>query len=65
MPEQRPVLSLAFDQTLRRLDRVDRNDPICEIVARKIVQIGETGATNAVAIAEMAVRGAAWPQIVA
>jgi hypothetical protein len=53
-PEQRHILELAFNATLRKLDLVDRNDPICEMVARKIIQIGATGITNAVAISEMA-----------
>jgi hypothetical protein len=55
-PEQRHVLSLAFDSTLRRLNLVARNDPICEIVAGKIIEIWDRGATNAVAITELAVR---------
>ena len=53
-PEQRHVLTLAFEHTLRKLDLVDRNDPICEIVARKIIEIAANGATSAVAIAEIA-----------
>jgi hypothetical protein len=35
---------------------VDRADPICEIVARKIIAIWKSGVTNAVVIAEMAFR---------
>jgi hypothetical protein len=55
-PEQRHTLELAFNATLRKLNVVDRNDPICEIVARKIIEIGATGVTNAVAISEIAFR---------
>jgi hypothetical protein len=55
-PEQRHVLTLAFDQTLRKLNLVDRDDPVSEIVARKIIEINATGVTNAVAISEIAVR---------
>ena len=33
-------LKQAFNLALCGLDLVDRNDPICEIVARKIVEIG-------------------------
>ena len=54
--EQRHVLSLAFDRTLRRLGLVDRNDPICEMVARKIIEVSAGGVTNAVAISEIALR---------
>lgn len=55
-PEQRHVLELAFKRTLSKLNLVDRNDPICEIVARKIIEIEATGVTNAVAISEIAFR---------
>jgi hypothetical protein len=53
-PEQRHVLSLAFDDALRKLNLVDRNDPICEMVARKIIEIN--GVTDPIAITEIAVR---------
>jgi hypothetical protein len=55
-PDQRHVLELAFKNTLCRLNLVDRSDPICEIVAHKIIEIAASGATNAVAIAEIAFR---------
>jgi hypothetical protein len=55
-PEHRQALELAFSHALRRLELVDRNDPICEIVAHKVIKIGASGADDAVAIAEMAVR---------
>jgi hypothetical protein len=54
--EEQAVLNRAFDRTLRKLHLVDRNDPICEIVARKVIEIGATGVTNPVAISEIAVR---------
>lgn len=54
--QQRHVLELAFNSTLRKLELVDRDDPICEIVARKIIEIASSGVTNAVAIAEIAFR---------
>jgi hypothetical protein len=55
-PEERSVLKLAFDRTLRKLYLVDRNDPVCEIVARKIIEIGASDATNPTAISEIVVR---------
>lgn len=54
--EQRHVLELAFNNTLCRLSLVDRNDPLCEMVARKIIEVEATGVTNAVAISEVAFR---------
>jgi hypothetical protein len=55
-PERRHVLQLAFDNTLRKLDLVDRNDPICDIVARKVIELGANSNTNAIAISEIAYR---------
>ena len=55
-PAEREVLNLAFIRALRLLHLKDRSDPICEIVARKIVEIGATGASDPVAISEIAAR---------
>jgi hypothetical protein len=42
-PEQISILSEAYEQTLRTLCLVDRNDPITEMIAKKIIEIGQTG----------------------
>ena len=55
--EQQHVIELAFDYTLRKLSLVDRNDPVCEVVARKVIEVGTSGFTNAVAIGMVPVRG--------
>jgi hypothetical protein len=55
-PAQQEILNLAFIRALRLLHLVDRNDPICEIVARKIMEIGAAGARDPVVISEIAVR---------
>jgi hypothetical protein len=55
-PEQLHVLSLAFDDALRKLHLMDRNDPICEMVARKIIEINARGVADPIAITEIAVR---------
>ena len=47
---------LAFIRALRLLHLVDRNDPVWEIVARRIIEIGATGAGDPVVISEIAVR---------
>ncbi len=51
-PEQRHALELAFNRTLRKLNLVDRNDPICAMVARNEIEM--SGESNAVVISEMA-----------
>ncbi len=54
--EQRHVYELAFNATLRKLNLIDRTDPICEIVARKVIEVGSSGVTNALAISEIALK---------
>jgi hypothetical protein len=55
--EQQHVLVLAFNNTLRRLNLVDRaDDPLCDQVARKVIDVGTRGVTDAVAITEIACR---------
>ncbi len=49
--DQQHAIELAFNYTLIKLSLVDRNDPICDMVARKVIDIGTSGVTNAVAIA--------------
>jgi hypothetical protein len=39
-------LKQAFNLALNGLHLVDRSDPICEIVARKIIEIGLDGIRN-------------------
>ena len=55
-PAQQEILNLAFIRALRLLHLVDRNDPVCEIVARKVIEIGATGAGDPVVISEIAAR---------
>jgi hypothetical protein len=53
-PEEISRLVAAYEQALRALDLVDRNDPVAEIVAKKIIEIGKRGG-DAVEIAKLAV----------
>ena len=53
-PEGVDRLIAAYQQTLRSLDLVDRHDPIAEIVAKKVIEIGKRGG-DAVEIAKLAV----------
>jgi hypothetical protein len=41
-PEEIKRLNVAFACALRSLSLVDRNDPLSEMVARKIIEIGAT-----------------------
>ena len=53
-PEQRYVCELAFEATLKKLGLVDRNDPVCEIVAQKVIRIAATSTAEPSSISEAA-----------
>jgi hypothetical protein len=42
-PEQIERLRSAYARTMRSLRLVDRDDPIAEIVAKKVIEIGTSG----------------------
>ena len=46
----------AFNLALRGLHLVDRNDPICEIVARKVIEIGLDDTRNPQEIAAQTIK---------
>jgi hypothetical protein len=55
-PERRHILMLAYNQALRKLNLIDRDDAVCELVARKVIEIGANSTLTALAIAELTVR---------
>ena len=55
-PEDSERLKQAFNLTLSGLRLVDRNDPVCEIVARKVIEIGLDGPRSPQEIAAQAVK---------
>jgi hypothetical protein len=55
-PEEVERLNRAFTFTLQSLHLVDRNDPICEIVARKVIEIDAAGTHDPKEIASLAVK---------
>ena len=54
-PEEVERLNRAYSFTLRRLSFADRDDPVCEIVARKVVEIDAAGTHDPEEIASLAV----------
>ncbi len=54
-PEETQRLNLAYKRTLRLLHLVDRNDPIAEMVAKKIIEIGIRGVRDPTEICKVAV----------
>ena len=54
-PEDLRILVAAYEKTLQALGLKDRSDPITEIVARKIIEIGQTGLRDPKQISQRAV----------
>lgn len=42
-PEEIDILAKAYEETLHAFGLVDRNDPLTEIIAKKVIEIGQTG----------------------
>jgi len=54
-PEEIDLLNKAFDLALHLMGLVDRNDPLCEMVARKVIEASATGTSEPKEIAKTAV----------
>jgi hypothetical protein len=61
-PEEVERLNRAFTFTLHRLSLVDREDALCEIVARKIIEIDATGTHDPKEIAKIAAKQFGIPE---
>jgi hypothetical protein len=55
-PEEISCLADAYEQTLRTLCLVDRNDPLTELIAKKIIEIGQTGVKDRAQISTLAIK---------
>jgi len=55
-PEEISTLTDAYERTLRALGLVDRNDPITEMVAKKIIELGQRGVREAKELSALAVK---------
>ena len=54
-PEEIKKLNAAYTYALRSLSVVDRNDPLSEMLARKIIEVGETE-SDPTKISEVAIK---------
>ena len=50
------ILTRAFDEALRSLSLVDRNDPLTEMIAQKVIEIGATTIRDPAEIAKTVVK---------
>ena len=54
-PEQIELLNNAFSHALNLLSVADRNDALCELIARTVIEVSATGYRKPRQIAEVAV----------
>ena len=55
-PEDIRRLTAAFEQALRTLGIVDRGDPLAELLARKIIEVAQTGVREPADISAQAIK---------
>ena len=55
-PEEIAVLTDAYERTLRKLNLLDRRDPITEMIAKKIIELGQRGVREAKQLSELALK---------
>ena len=55
-PEDVSRLVTAYEATLKALELASRSDPITEIVARKIIEIGQTGVRDPLEMSSLAIK---------
>lgn len=60
-PEEISRLVTAYEKTLTAFGLKDRGDPITELVARKIIEISQTGVRDPLELSRLAVRDLGAP----
>ena len=55
-PDEIRCLASAYEQTLSALSLKDRNDPLTELIAKKIIKIAQTGVKDPAQISARAIR---------
>ena len=61
-PDEIERLDRAYSFTLKSLSLVDRDDPVCEIVARKVIEIARAGAHDPKEIARLTAKQLGVPK---
>ena len=60
-PDEIRRLTDAYEHTLSALSVQDRNDPLAELIAKKIIEIGQTGLKDPVQISARAIEELGLP----
>lgn len=55
-PEEIAIMSAAYEDALRVLRLADREDPITELIAQKIIKVARSGEPDPAKITEQALR---------
>ena len=55
-PEEISRLTTAYEQALRTIGIVDRGDPLAELLAKKIIEIAQTGVREPADISAQAIK---------
>ena len=55
-PDEIAVLTNAYERTLRKLSLVDRGDPIAELIARKVIELGQRGVRDPKQLSSLAIK---------
>ena len=55
-PEDVTRLVTAYEATLRAFDLTDRSDPITELIARKIIEIAQTGVRDPLQLSRLVIK---------
>jgi hypothetical protein len=55
-PEEIAVLADAYERTLRKLGLIDRGDPIAELIARKVIELGQRGVRDPKQLSSLAIK---------
>ena len=55
-PEHIEAMGTAFEEVLLKLELLDRSDPKAELIARKIIELGQQGERDPVRLRDLAVQ---------
>jgi hypothetical protein len=55
-PEHCEAMAAAFEALLQELSLNDREDPLCELIAKKIIELGQQGVRNPQLLRQFAMR---------
>jgi hypothetical protein len=55
-PEDISLLAIAYEEALDALDLTDRDDPITQLIAKKIIEIAQTGVRDPTQMVKLAMK---------